>query len=117
MGEYIISTTSSTSNLAQTSTHTPSKSKEKKKLKIPPTLNVQYLPKSQSMLQRAEQFKKTLHSLSTPQDLRNFTDSKLEALQSIKAQKSLREKKKITQIKKKKTNDDFDLSELGISES
>ena len=78
--DYYISSSVSSSNLKES--QTPS-TKTKKKLKIPPNININYLPKSQSMIVRAEQFKKTLNALSTVADLRNFTDTKLKTLNSM----------------------------------
>ncbi len=77
--QYIISQSSSSNASA---VETPNKIK--KKLKIPPNINIDYLPKSDAMIARAKQFEKTLNSLNTPNDLIQFIQFKLKELNRIK---------------------------------
>eukprot|EP01084_Bolivina_argentea_P154154 268760_1 len=109
--DYVVSTSSSSTNLRGD----PPKP-VKKKLRIPPTITVEYLPKSEAMMARAEQFKKTLGSLSTVDDLEAFINTKLMTLQRMKSTVVSKKAPK-KQAKSKAEDSDKDiLSELGIDD-
>jgi len=97
-----------------------SKSKKEKVVVLPPRLTVETMPKSQAMMARAMQFRRTLKSLENANELRDFCDAKRKSLESVLESKNRGSngsslKPKVTK-KEKKAADDI-LADLGISDS
>jgi len=94
--------------------------KSKKSTVLPPRLKIESMPKSQAMMARAMQFKRTLKSLENADELRAFCETKLKSLQSLldsmgsKANGVVKAPPKAK--KKEKVKDDI-LADLGISDS
>jgi len=76
----------------------------KRKVKIPPSIRVDFVPKSTAMIERAQQFKKTLQSLSTPEDVRTFAQNKLTALRNLLVTVKERKQLKPPKMEKQRGN-------------